>query len=284
MANDGGELLVQTLKSAGVKHAFVLHGGHLGPIFQACLDHDLKLIDTRHEAAAGHAADAYARQTGGIGVAIATAGPGYTNIITAITQAYLDRIPVLFIVGAAPLRDTEKWPLQGGIDQVAMAAPVTKWAVQVTRTDQIAHMVAHGIRTALSGTPGPVLLEVPIDVLFTPLDKEVRVPGIMEYDAAPAPSATQVTDALNLLQQARQPIIVAGGGVLLSKAAGAVRELAETTGIPVFANNKALGTLPHDHPLSGYALSNLGCSVGHGGWETRRRFVSWGEVRNVHRR
>ena len=258
MAGDGGELLVRTLKKAGVGHAFVLHGGHLDPIFQACIDHDLHLIDTRHEAAAGHAADAYARQTGSIGVAIVTAGPGYTNVLTAITQAYLDRIPVLFIAGAAPLRDAEKWPLQGGIDQIGMARPVTKYAAQVTRTELIPHMVAHAIRTAMNGTPGPVLLEVPIDVLFTPIEKEVVIPDILQGDSAPGPTSGQIDAALSLLQGARYPVIVTGGGVLLSRAADAVRALAETTGIPVFANNKALGTLPPDHPLSGYALSNLG--------------------------
>ena len=258
MAHDGGELLVRTLKAADVDCAFVLHGGHLDPIFQACLDHDLHLVDTRHEAAAGHAADAYARQTGKIGVAIATAGPGYTNVLTAITQAYLDRIPVLFIAGAAPLRDAEKWPLQGGIDQVAMARPVTKYAAQVTRTDQIPHMVAHAIRTATSGTPGPVLLEAPIDVLFSRLDKEVPVPETILTDSASAPTAAQLANALALLQGASRPVIVCGGGVLLSRAADAVRALAEATGIPVLANNKALGTLPQDHPLCGYALANLG--------------------------
>jgi len=258
MANDGGELLVRTLKQAGVDNAFVLHGGHLDPIFQACLDLDLQLIDTRHEAAAGHAADAYARQTGRIGVAMATAGPGYTNVLTAITQAYLDRIPVLFIAGAAPLRDAERWPLQGGIDQIAMAKPVTKYAVQVTRTDQIPHLVAHAIRTAMSGTPGPVLVEIPIDVLFKQLDRDVAIPELRPSAQASGPTEWQIADALALLGSARNPVIVAGGGVLLSQAAPAVRELAEATGIPVFANNKALGTLPADHPLSGYALSNLG--------------------------
>jgi acetolactate synthase-1/2/3 large subunit len=258
MASDGGELLVRTLRKAGVSHAFVLHGGHLDPIFQACLDQDLELIDTRHEAAAGHAADAYARQTGRLGVAMVTAGPGYTNALTAITQAYLDRIPVLFIAGAAPLRDAERWPLQGGIDQIAMAKPVTKYAAQVTRTDQIPHLLTHAIRTACSGTPGPVLLEVPIDVLYSRLDDPPDIPDAYYPETAPAPTDRQLADALALLGSASNPVIVAGGGVLLSQAAGAVRELAEATGIPVFANNKALGTLPFDHPLSGYALSNLG--------------------------
>ncbi len=258
MAQDGGELLVRTLKNAGITHAFCLHGGHLDPIFQACLDHDLHLIDTRHEAAAGHAADGYARQTGRIGVAMATAGPGFTNVLTAVTQAFLDRIPVLFIVGAAPLRDAERWPLQGGVDQIAMARPVTKYAAQVTRTEQIPHMTAHAIRTALSGTPGPVLLEIPIDVLYARLDREVPIPDSLTPRTTPAPGDTELADALALLARASRPIIVAGGGVLLSRAADAVRALADATGIPVFANNKALGTLPPDHPLSGHSHTNIG--------------------------
>ncbi len=258
MSQDGGELLVRTLTGAGVKHAFVLHGGHLDPIFQACLDQDLQLIDTRHEAAAGHAADAYARQTGKLGVAMATAGPGFTNVLTAITQAYLDRIPVLFIVGAAPLRDAERWPLQGGIDQVAMAKPVTKYAVQVTQTEQIPHLAAHAIRTAMTGTPGPVLLEIPIDVLYTRTVQAVDIPAVTLGCDQPAPSDHQLADALTLLASAERPVIVAGGGVLLSQAAPAVRTLAEATGIPVLANNKALGVLPPEHPLSGYAHTNIG--------------------------
>ncbi len=253
---NGGELLVRTLAKAGVRHAFVLHGGHLDPIFQACMDQGVRLIDTRHEAAAGHAADAYARQTGRIGVAIATAGPGYTNILTAITQAFVDCSPVLFIIGAAPLRDAEKWPLQGGIDQIAMAKPVTKWAAQVTRTDQIPHLAAHAIRTAMAGRPGPVLLEIPIDVLFTPIDADIEIPQT-DVATGAAPTVTQVETALELLAGARRPVIVAGGGVLFSKAGDELRRFAESTGIPVFANNKALGVLPHDHPLSGHSLANL---------------------------
>lgn len=255
MAVDGGALLVQTLKQAGTEVAFVLHGGHLDPIFQACLDQDLRLIDTRHEAAAGHAADAYARQTGRVGVAIATAGPGFTNILTAITQAYLDGSPLLVIAGAAPLRDAEKWPLQGGIDQVAMAKPVTKWAAQVTRTDQIPHMTAHALRTAMSGRPGPVLLEIPIDVLFRRIDA-CPIPELAEIDR-PSPTQAVVDQALDLLADAERPIIVVGGGALFSGAADALRRFACRTGIPVFSNNKAHGLLPTDDPRCGGGLSNL---------------------------
>jgi acetolactate synthase-1/2/3 large subunit len=251
-----------------VSDIFTLHGGHLDSIFQACLDHDIRLIDTRHEAAAGHAADAYARQTGGLGVAIATAGPGFTNIITAITQAYLDCVPVLFVAGAAPLRDEEVLPLQGGIDQVAMARPVTKWAQRVTRTERIPHMTAQAIREARNGRPGPVFLELPIDVLFNRVDAaEVSMPETIEVDIGSRPSVATVASILDLISSAQRPVIVAGGGVLFSRAAQALTRFAEATGIPVFANSKALGAVPTDHPLSGNSLSNLGVVRGSGAGE-----------------
>ncbi|HJN52472.1 MAG: thiamine pyrophosphate-binding protein [Pseudomonadales bacterium] len=255
---DGGELLVRTLKQEGVRDVFVLHGGHLDPIFQACLDQEIRVIDTRHEAAAGHAADAYARATAGFGVAMATAGPGFTNIITAITHAYLDCSPVIFIAGAAPLRDAERLPLQGGIDQVAMAKPVTKWAAQATRTEQIPHLLAHGIREATSGRPGPVLLEIPIDVLFSKIAADaVKIPESITVNSAPAPTAGQVQEVMDLLQTAERPVMVAGGGTLFADAHKALLQFAETTGIPVYTNNKARGVMPTDHPLSGHSLTNM---------------------------
>ncbi len=101
----GGELVVQTLAKAGVQRIFGLHGAHLETIFQACRDHDIKILDTRHEVAAGHAAEGYARATRTLGVAMVTAGPGFTNVITSMANAYLDRTPVLYLSGAAaPLR------------------------------------------------------------------------------------------------------------------------------------------------------------------------------------
>jgi len=255
---DGGELCVRTLKNAEVKDMFVLHGGHLDPIFQACLDHDIRLIDTRHEASAGHAADAYARQTGRVSVAIATAGPGYTNILTAITQCYLDRTPVLFIIGASPLRDAERWPLQGGLDQVAMAKPVTKWAMQITRTELIPHLISHALREAVDGQPGPVLVEIPIDVLFNKIDPaQAPIPDSILPLSAPAPSANRTEEAIAALLKAERPAIICGGGMLYSKAAKELREFAERSGIPVYSNSKGRGMIPTDHPLCGNAHTNI---------------------------
>src|SRR5271156_3837844 len=117
----GGELVVRTLLKAKVKKIFALHGAHLETIFQSCLDHHIAIPDPRHEVAAGHAAEGYARATRTLGVAMVTAGPGFTNVITSIANAYLDRTPVLFITGSSGLGDAETNTLQSGLDQVAVA-------------------------------------------------------------------------------------------------------------------------------------------------------------------
>src|SRR3990172_10918532 len=134
---DGGEMLVRVLEQEGIREVFTLHGGHLDAIYQAARGRNLRFIDTRHEQAAGHAADGWARTTGRVGVAIVTAGLRVTDVVTAVTNAYLDCIPTLFIGGAAPLRDAETLPLQGGFDQVALMQPITKWAHRITHTHPI---------------------------------------------------------------------------------------------------------------------------------------------------
>lgn len=265
MTANGGELLVRTLARAGIDTIFTLHGGHLDAIFQAALDHGLTLVDTRHEQAAGHAADGWARTTGQTGVAIVTAGPGFTDCITAIANAHLDCIPTLFIAGAAPLRDAETLPLQGGLDQVAMVAPITKWAHQITHTHRIPDLVAHALRMARSGRPGPVFLEVPIDVLFAPVDDTAITIPAPVLAAPPRPTADAVVTALDWLQDAARPVILAGGGTWFSGAERALVAFAERTGIPVFTNGRARGTIPAGHPLCGGGFTDLAMAAMTGG-------------------
>ena len=131
---------------ADVKQIFGLHGAHIEPVFQSCLDHGIGITDVRHEVAAGHAAEGYARAARGLGVALVTAGPGFTNVITSIANAYLDRTPVLYITGSSALRDAETNTLQAGIDQVAIARPITKWAHQITTIDQLPRLAAQAVR------------------------------------------------------------------------------------------------------------------------------------------
>jgi acetolactate synthase-1/2/3 large subunit len=260
----GGELVAATLAAFGVKEIFALQGGHIDPLLIACADYGIRLTDTRHEASAGHAADAYARATVGrkLGVCVVTAGPGFTNALTGMANAYLDGIPVLFIAGAAPLRDEGANTLQGGFDAVGMAAPVTKWAYRMTSVDRLGEFIVRAIETALSGPPGPVFLEIPIDVMFMPTEEPT--PAARPMPAAPAPSASTVDALVKLLQNAQRPVILAGGGSVLSDCSAKLTKFAELTGIPVVANIKAMGILPDGHPNFGGPAAVLGMAAANG--------------------
>jgi len=262
---DGGEILVRVLQAAGVERIFTLHGGHLDAIFQAAMDHGLKLVDTRHEQAAGHAADGWARTTGQVGVAIVTAGPGVTDVVTAVANAYLDCIPVLIIGGRSPLVDDERLPLQGGFSQVDVMKPITKWATTVTNLPRLADLVAQALRVATSGRPGPVFLELPADVLFARIDESrVAVPKSAPREAA-APPPSAVAHILDQLASAERPVVMAGGGAWFSGAASDLTAFAELTKVPVLANGRARGVLAEDHPLSGGGFMSLMAARGAGG-------------------
>ncbi|HXX44563.1 MAG TPA: thiamine pyrophosphate-binding protein [Candidatus Acidoferrales bacterium] len=248
----GGELLVRTLMRANVKHIFGLHGAHLETIFQSCLDHNIPITDTRHEVAAGHAAEGYARATRSLGVAMATAGPGFTNIITSIANAYLDRTPVLYISGSSGLNQAETNTLQSGIDQVAVATPITKWAHRITVAQDIPRLVAQAVRLATSNPTGPVLLDMPMDVLVTQVDENsVAIPEKVLVDSRALPESHEVEDALKLLASAARPVIMAGVGAYFSDAGAELHAFAEATGTPVFSDFQAHGLLPSNHPLYG---------------------------------
>ncbi|RYD59941.1 MAG: thiamine pyrophosphate-binding protein, partial [Sphingomonadales bacterium] len=260
-----GELVAAALAGLGVKHVFALHGSHLDPLFMACEEFGITLTDTRHEASAGHAADAYARASNGkLGVCAITAGPGFTNALTAITNAWLDRIPTLFIAGAAPIREAEGNTLQGGFDAVAMARPVTKWAQRVAEPGRIVEYVRRAGEIALSGAPGPVFLEIPIDVMFSPTDETPPDVSAWKRAAPGAPTAEAVSGVIEMLRKAERPVIIAGGGAMLSDSGDRLRRLAELAGVPVIAGQKALGVLPDDHPYYGGAAAGLAAAAASG--------------------
>jgi acetolactate synthase-1/2/3 large subunit len=255
----GGDLFAETLAKAKVNHVFALHGGHLEALLKGCLDNDIALHDFRHESSAGHAADAYARASRNVGVCVITAGPGFTNAVSAIVNAYLDCSPVLFVIGAPPLRELETNPLQGGFDQIAMATPAVKWAHRITNTERIAELTAMALRKAMTGRRGPVLLEIPIDVLHMSVDASAATPASgLDVHPRPAPSPAETAALLSLLCKAKRPAIIAGGEAQFSGCGSALQRFAELSGIPVFANTRGLGLLPCDHPLSGHSASNLG--------------------------
>ena len=251
----GGELLVRTLLQANVTNIFGLHGAHLETIFQSCRDHHIPITDTRHEVAAGHAAEGYARATRGLGVAMVTAGPGFTNVITSIANAYLDRTPVLYLSGSAGLRDAETNTLQAGLDQVAVATPITKWAHRITVPQDIPRLVAEAIRLATSGPTGPVLLDLPADVLGAQVDAaSVAIPDkvLLDPSSVPAPQNNAIEDALHLLSGASRPVIMVGAGAYMSGIRPEeLRAFVDATGIPVFSDFQAHGLLPSSHALYG---------------------------------
>ena len=248
----GGELVVRTLVKAGVTDAFALHGGHLESIFQACLDHDLKVVDHRDEAAAGHAAEGYARARRGLGVAMATAGPGFTNILTSVANAFNDRTPVLYITGSAPQAAEDMNQSQAGIDNVAISRPLTKWSRRITSTADIPRLVAHAIRVATSVPTGPVLLDIPFDVSLSMADEGVTdLVGAVQSAPAPAPSPGAIAETLALLAAAERPVVMVGEGAWQSGAEEELRAFVEATEIPVFAHYQSYGMIPSDHPLFG---------------------------------
>jgi acetolactate synthase I/II/III large subunit len=246
---DGGEMLVRTLEQEGVREIFTLHGGHLDAIYAACAAHGFRVIDTRHEQAAAHMADGWARTTGRPGVAIVTAGPGVTDAVTGVANAFMDSIPMLLIGGRSPLADDDKLPLQA-VDQMGILRPITKWSRSVTHTDRIPEFVAAAFRHATSGRPGPVFLELPIDVLFARVEEErVAFPKDYRPKAPAGPSRAALAQALKWLSEARRPAIFAGGGVWFAQAAAELTRFAELTHTPVMTNAKARGCISEEHPL-----------------------------------
>ena len=254
----GAEFVVRTLKKAGVDTIFGLHGAHLEEIFQSCANHGITIVDTRHEAAAGHAAEGYARGGRRLGVALVTAGGGFTNVVTSLANAYLDRTPVLYLAASGSLRDTEVNTLQAGIDQVAVARPISKWAHQVTVPANLPRFIAQGIRTALSGPKGPVLLDLPWDVLTAKVNEaEMLIPGALGPGFAPAPSAAALAQTLALLTRAERPLILVGSEAVGTESAALLRVFAERAGMPVYSDFEGHGLLPHDHPNAAGLIQGL---------------------------
>ena len=242
-------MLVRGLEQEGVHEVFTLHGGHLDAIYAACDAHRLRVIDTRHEQAAAHMADGWARTTGRPGVAIVTAGPGVTDAVTGVANAFMDSIPMILIGGRSPLADDDKLPLQA-VDQMNILRPITKWARSVTHTHRIPEYVRAAFRHATSGRPGPVFLELPIDVLFARADEErIEFPKDYQPRGPAGPSKAALAQALTWLREAKRPAVLAGGGVWFAQAAAELTRFAELTNTPVMTNAKARGSIPEQHPL-----------------------------------
>jgi acetolactate synthase-1/2/3 large subunit len=184
---------------------------------------------------------------------VVTAGPGFANAFTAMANAFVDRMPVLFIVGAPSSREADLNTLQGGIDQIAAASHVTKWAYRIANGARVPEVVEQAIRRAMSGAPGPVLLEIPIEVMFTPVKAPERAEKLDNFggNAGAAPSSAQIAALLDLLQGAERPVIIAGGGATLSRCAEALSAFAELAHVPVVTGTRAEGLMPQESEFYG---------------------------------
>src|SRR6266481_6329734 len=244
---NGGHLVARTLKQAGVGHIFTLCGGHSLPIYDGCVTEGVEVVDMRHEQAAAHAGDAYARLTRNLGVAIVTAGPGVTDAVTGVANAFSARSPVLLIGGAAPLGLRGLGALQE-MEQVALLRPITKGSWSVAETRQIPETLTTAIRAALSGRPGPVFVEIPVDLLLTQVgDRLGPIPTSYVHRTSAGLAAPALAELARLIGEAERPLVIAGSGVYWDGASAALAAFAERAGVPVLMNGAGRGTLPSDH-------------------------------------
>ncbi|KAL2847175.1 thiamine pyrophosphate enzyme, N-terminal TPP binding domain-containing protein [Aspergillus pseudoustus] len=257
----GGDLLAQTLKQLGVTVAFGLHGGHLDAFLMGCESVGIRLIDTRHETVAVQAAEGYTKLANKVGVCFVTANSGFSNGLPGLATALADRSPILCLTSSPPMRDVENNSLQGIIDQVVAARPFTKFAHRMTNPEDIPRIISHAVRIAVSGAPGPVLVDFPIDVLFTPVHKPLISWGsvISPMAHAPGPNSGAIEAAIELIKAAKRPAIITGTGANSEEAASQLMQLSRTCKIPIFDTFKCrVAFIKSDFPLFAGASNNLG--------------------------
>jgi len=247
---NGSQILVEALKKEGVKYLFGIPGGQIIHFFDALYQQkEIELILTRHEQAAAHMADGYARATGNVGVCVATSGPGATNLVTGLATAYMDSIPMVAITGQVPTNLIGNDAFQEA-DTTGITRPVTKNNYLVKDVRELAKTIKEAFYVAASGRPGPVLIDFPSDIQRA--ETEFIYPHKVElktYRPRTEGHALQIKKAAELILSAKRPIIYAGGGVLLSKASPELTEFAHKTGIPVVLTLMGLGSFPADDPL-----------------------------------
>jgi acetolactate synthase-1/2/3 large subunit len=254
----GADMLVRSIGQAGIKTLFTLSGNHIMSVFDAALDGNLQLVHARHEGAAVHMADAWARLTGEVGVALVTGGPGHANAVSALYTAYMSESPVVLLSGHAPLAQSG-WGAFQEMDQVAMAQPVVKAAWAAGGADTIASDFAKACNIALSGRPGPVHLSLPTDVLESLVDNTL-LPQAPSYRATPQFLADASAVALlQRLRRANRPLILVGPQGLTDAGRAKVAQLEAASGLPVIATESPRGS--NDPSLGAFAplLASADC-------------------------
>jgi acetolactate synthase-1/2/3 large subunit len=258
MQLSGGQALIKALEMEGVEVMFGLPGGAILPVYDPIIDSPIRHILVRHEQGAGHMAEGYAHATGRPGVCMVTSGPAATNVVTPLCDAYMDSVPMVCITGQVPFAAIGTDAFQE-CDTVGITRSVTKHNELVTCAQDIPLIVRQAFHLATTGRPGPVLVDVPKDIVdpknpraamewYWPTDEEVRtsLPG---YRPTTKGHPKMIRQAAELLVAAKRPVIYAGGGILKARAAEALRELAELCDIHVVTTLMARGAFPDDHPL-----------------------------------
>ncbi len=241
----GADLMVEALRQEGADLIFGYPGGAIMPFYDALYGSGIRHVLCRHEQGAALAACGYARASGRVGVCIATSGPGATNVVTALADAYLDSVPLVVITGqvARELIGTDAFQ---EVDVLGLTMPVVKHSYLVESAEELADVLAEAFQLARSGRPGPVLVDVPKDIQLGPAPAHYEARRAVSVCA---PNSRALSRARALLQAAERPLLYVGGGVVLADAVEVLREFVAETKMPVVSTLKGLGTLPHDHPL-----------------------------------
>jgi acetolactate synthase I/II/III large subunit len=243
----GAQALIKSLEMEGTEVMFGLPGGAILPVYDPLIDSSIRHILVRHEQGAGHMAEGYADATGRPGVAMVTSGPGATNIVTPLCDAYMDSVPIVVITGQVPYTVIGTDAFQE-CDTLGITMPVTKHNWLVTDAREIPQVVREAFHVATTGRPGPVLIDLPKDISNQTMEwywpESVDLPG---YKPTTRGHPKQIKDAARLMAESHRPVIYAGGGILKSRAAAALLELVELTGFPVVTTLMARGAFPDDH-------------------------------------
>jgi acetolactate synthase-1/2/3 large subunit len=248
----GGQAVVEVLKAEGVRFVFGLPGAHTIRIYDALYGtREIRHILVRHEQAAANMAAAYAMLTGEPGICCATAGPGATNLVTGIAEAYSGALPVIALTGRSATHIAQRGACQE-IPQEKVFAPITKWSVRVDGPGQIVETLRRAFTIARTGKPGPVLIDLPMDVLMAAVHFDEYIP--VGKPPAPRGDSRQTRAAVDKLLSSTRPILIAGGGTVASGAFQELRDLAEALASPVLTTLSGRGSFPDDHPLAGGGL------------------------------
>src|SRR5262244_129605 len=259
MVKTGAQVLWECLEREGVTHVFGYPGGAILPAYDALKHSKIHHVLVRHEQGAAHMADGYARASGKVGVAVATSGPGATNLVTGIATAMLDSSPIVCITGQVGSKLIGSDAFQE-VDITGITLPVTKHNYLVTQAGELARTLREAFYVAQSGRPGPVLVDITKDAQQTSceFDWEAAKPQLPGYRPDLSPEQAEYEQALELIQNAKRPVILAGHGIIVSGAMKEIRDFAERTGIPVALTLLGIGAFPSSHPL------NLGMMGMHG--------------------